>query len=807
MIPSRRVDLTREPWDNPLDMGLKRWLLALFILAVVVGLLALIFMQSGADEAIVTGVLPEIEKRLKVEITYKDIEVSLTSVALCGVEVRPAGRKNPFFTVEKMGVGVSVGPLLVGDIDLTGVRLDGLDLRVGEGVGGAGGEDWRELLERVEKSPPSVAGADVSPERRIPEVRLESGRAEIDDGRFRAVVSGLSGTWSSEAGAVIGVEGFTLSRGESRLAVGERGEIVLGPGQKRVSCSLERPEFELFASRDDIIALVRDVHASLAGLGLAGGRISVGRDADAASRAVSGERETKGISLRVAVAEASGALVDPERPDRRLAVDDVSVELSAGRDLAVRASGGLPATDARWGLDARWPEDGNPTLEMEVPDISLGSVGEMLWSSEHVRWEGSSADGSAAFEVKRGGEEISARGQVAISGLSVEHERLAEVELSDLDFHADFKLSLDRKGSLLSLERLQLSRGHARAVLRGDVRLDRLAFDLRLNVPPTACRQLVGALPEPLRERVTGVQAEGLLALNLHLAIDEDDPGETALEASVDNRCRITDYGPLPSPDHFRRPFRYTAYTADGEPLSLTSGPGTDRWTPLSAISPYVIEAVLTTEDGKFRRHRGVTIPEVRRAIELNLRQGELSHGASTITMQLAKNLFLTRERTVARKLQELMLTWYLESGFTKEELLELYLNVIEFGPLIYGIREAADHYFGRLPRELNLMESVFLIKLLPSPVSRHGAYVRDDISQRKMNVLHRVMRTMHQRGRITEEELSRGLEQELVFHREGDPRPPPRELHPGQGSGLMMAAPQVEEHGESLAPLPSENW
>jgi len=159
----------------------------------------------------------------------------------------------------------------------------------------------------------------------------------------------------------------------------------------------------------------------------------------------------------------------------------------------------------------------------------------------------------------------------------------------------------------------------------------------------------------------------------------------------------------------------------------------------------------------------------------LNLEKKGLSHGASTITMQLAKNLFLSRDRTMSRKLEELFFTWYLESYFSKEEILELYLNVVEFGPSVYGIVDAAHHYFGREPYELNLVESVFLIKLLPSPISRHDAYVQGEVSERRMNVLHKTMRTMLDRGRISASEFEEGQSQKIDFYREGEPLPEPR--------------------------------
>jgi len=180
----------------------------------------------------------------------------------------------------------------------------------------------------------------------------------------------------------------------------------------------------------------------------------------------------------------------------------------------------------------------------------------------------------------------------------------------------------------------------------------------------------------------------------------------------------------------------------------------------------------MTTEDGKFYTHAGVTVPEIRRAIELNLQKGEFSHGASTITMQLAKNLFLDRQRTLSRKLQELFFVWYLEKEFTKEEILELYLNVVEFGPSIYGVTDAAWHFFRREPYELSLLESVYLVKQMPSPVDRYKSYVRGKLLSSERKMLDRVIDRMCEREKITPAERDLAKETSLVFYREGDPLP-----------------------------------
>ena len=142
--------------------------------------------------------------------------------------------------------------------------------------------------------------------------------------------------------------------------------------------------------------------------------------------------------------------------------------------------------------------------------------------------------------------------------------------------------------------------------------------------------------------------------------------------------------------------------------------------------------------------------------------------------MQLAKNLFLVREKTLSRKLEEVVLTDYLEQVFTKDELMELYLNVIEFGPNVYGIGPAAYHYFGRSPSELNLAECLFLSSVLPAPLRYH--YLRDQgqLSDSWQRTIQHLMAIAKKSGLISEEELEEGKTELVVFSKNG-PRPPAR--------------------------------
>jgi monofunctional biosynthetic peptidoglycan transglycosylase len=144
------------------------------------------------------------------------------------------------------------------------------------------------------------------------------------------------------------------------------------------------------------------------------------------------------------------------------------------------------------------------------------------------------------------------------------------------------------------------------------------------------------------------------------------------------------------------------------------------RWTPYAAISPEVKRAVLVAEDINFFSHHGFDWGQIRIAMEEALHDSEAPRGASTITQQLVKNLWLSGSRNPLRKVKETVLTWQVERTLAKRRILELYLNVAEFGPGIYGVGPAAQAYFGSAPANLGEEEAALLAASLPRPSSWH---------------------------------------------------------------------------------------
>jgi len=139
-------------------------------------------------------------------------------------------------------------------------------------------------------------------------------------------------------------------------------------------------------------------------------------------------------------------------------------------------------------------------------------------------------------------------------------------------------------------------------------------------------------------------------------------------------------------------------------------------WVPFSKISPYLVKAVLIAEDDKFWKHEGFDYEAIQKAIEKDLKAKKFKSGGSSITQQLARNLYLSPEKSMIRKISEAIITRRMEQTLSKKRILELYLNVVEWGDGIFGAEAASRHYYGKPSSELTPEEAARLAAVLPNP-------------------------------------------------------------------------------------------
>ena len=187
-------------------------------------------------------------------------------------------------------------------------------------------------------------------------------------------------------------------------------------------------------------------------------------------------------------------------------------------------------------------------------------------------------------------------------------------------------------------------------------------------------------------------------------------------------------------------------------------GPKNRYWTPSSRIPAEMKWAVILAEDAKFYKHEGFDVKAIKQAIKHDLEKKSLARGASTITQQTAKNIFLSREKTITRKLKEVYLAWRMEQELTKGRILELYLNVVELGPMVYGIGHGSRYYFGKPPSALTPRECAFLAAMLPGPRVAYNPYNNLGKVLRRSDM---ILRNLRNGKVITAEEYQAAIAQE----------------------------------------------
>lgn len=182
------------------------------------------------------------------------------------------------------------------------------------------------------------------------------------------------------------------------------------------------------------------------------------------------------------------------------------------------------------------------------------------------------------------------------------------------------------------------------------------------------------------------------------------------------------------------------------------------EWVPLAQISKRVQQAIVSSEDGKFYFHPGYDLEQLRDAINESFVLKKKMRGASTITQQLVKNLYLQREKTFGRKALELVMALMVEKYADKGKILETYLNVIEYGKDLYGIQKASRLYFNKHPSQINAREAAFLAMLLPSPIKYSKSFKNKALTPYALRTVNSILLKMRQAGFISEEEYQVSL-------------------------------------------------
>ena len=476
--------------------------------------------------------------------------------------------------------------------------------------------------------------------------------------------------------------------------------------------------------------------------------------------------------------------LDPERGYRlvRLAAVGGTLRFPSAR-AQVHVFKLLPVASGGFDLQIRGELGGSPPGKVDLrarvdQSLNLRSLRVSLDAADMKPLRGV----LAPYGVKAEGTRVSGRLNVGWDGLehwifihmearklTLQHRILASRPVGPV--HAKLEGQLSLRGGLgsrvVTVHALQLSSGAVKLEFGGQVKLTgkETDLDLHMRMKATPCHYVLTSLPGGFAPTLRGLVLTGKLGVHTALKLSTTDLQNTRLElAMTPLSCRVVHDPPAADAITLRNPVTINTLTADARPGRWVLGPANEHYRPLKKISVYARAAFVASEDNLFRRHDGFDRRMILRALIANLEHGQPIKGASTISQQVIKNVFLSHNRTLSRKFQEAVLTWRMEQRISKDRIMELYLNLVELGPGLYGVPRAAEEYFDKPANRLTPLEASHLAMLTPSPrrLSRKHAGPRLDAEW--MKKLHWVLRKMRRNHFLTKEAENWWKSRELVL-------------------------------------------
>ena len=374
---------------------------------------------------------------------------------------------------------------------------------------------------------------------------------------------------------------------------------------------------------------------------------------------------------------------------------------------------------------ARMGRDVPVQLEAWLTLMPLEPVVEMLGHRMGLRATAGTLSGHLSGQLPADLRRGEAKVEGHLDGLVLEGKRLSTEPVGPWRLSMTGTLDFERQTREVHLREGRIAFGENDSLRVGvegvyEGRKGGPTFRAEAKVDQLRYQDAVDALPPQLSLGDEAPRIPGLLDARVRISGPVHDPERWTVEAKLDlTGLRAASRN---VPFFLKGPFIYHPVDALGRTRDLWVGPKNPSFVSLDELPRYVGRAVTTSEDAGFWYHPGFDFDELKESI-IDAAEGSRVRGASTLTQQLAKNLFLSRERTYARKVREALFTLALEAALPKARLLEIYLNIIEWGPNLYGIGEASHHYFGVPARNLTIQQAVFLATIIPNPVKYHTLF------------------------------------------------------------------------------------
>lgn len=323
-------------------------------------------------------------------------------------------------------------------------------------------------------------------------------------------------------------------------------------------------------------------------------------------------------------------------------------------------------------------------------------------------------------DVKRVGDRLVIQGSWAIKNLLINHPRIAGNDIIVPSGSIDADMSVgENYVAIDSSSVIHLKDVKANPFIKYTLSPNK-TYELKLHTEELDAQSVFDAFPVGLFESLEGMKVSGKLQYEFDFYLDSRLPDSVKFYSALNHKnFKVLKWGKT-NLEKINSTFVYTPYEY-GKPMrNITIGSQNPDFTPINEISPYLRNAVLTAEDPSFYTHNGFVLESFRKSIATNYKEKAFKRGGSTISMQLVKNVYLNRQKTLARKIEEILIVWVLENTnvSSKQRMFEVYLNLIEWGKNVYGIGEAARYYFDKHPSQLTLGESIYLASIVPRPKS-----------------------------------------------------------------------------------------
>ena len=382
------------------------------------------------------------------------------------------------------------------------------------------------------------------------------------------------------------------------------------------------------------------------------------------------------------------------------------------------------------GQNVQWHFTGRLNPSDRVVMVKLFANGNQKVQIPYLdqRWKAKVGFDTVQFSLENSrlsGGVLSFEGSAAMSGLTINHARISAQDISipkgTMDYHikiGENYYEVDSTSTFI-FNKLKFN-PYFKYQTYPTKELTAI-----VHIKPFPAQNLFESLPSGLFSTLDGIQTSGQLSYNLDFFVNINHPDSIHLRSELKrHNFKIVHYGNT----DFRfinSAFNYTAYEHGSPVRTFSIGPENSNFKFLNEIPDNLKNAILTSEDGQFFYHNGFIPEAITKAITTDIKRHRFARGGSTISQQLVKNVFLNRNKTIARKVEEAFITWLIETNrlSSKERMFEVYLNILEMGPLVYGVNEGSHFYFNKDVRDLTLEEAIFMASIIPHPKSFRSSF------------------------------------------------------------------------------------